>query len=140
MLRAGIQARDEFFAYLDPHILSRRRAPGTDMLSLLCITEMGGRRLSDETVKGIGGLLLLAGSETTKEGLSTLLANLLDHPEQLAAVQADTTLIPRAWAESPRRNPPVRYLMREAAETVGIGGPDDFTRCHRGLPARVGEP
>ncbi|MER6466341.1 cytochrome P450 [Streptomyces sp. NPDC001228] len=122
VLRAGVQARDDFYTYLEPHIAGRRRAPGPDMLSLLCTAEVGGEPLPDETIKGTCGLLLLAGSETTAKGLSALLSNLLNHPEQLAAVQADATLIPQAWAETLRLNSPVQYLMREAAEPLEIGG------------------
>ncbi|WP_329124488.1 cytochrome P450 [Streptomyces sp. NBC_01465] len=59
---------------------------------------------------------------TTERALASLLANLLDHPAQLAAVRAAPGLIPRAWAESLRRNPPVHVLVRTAVRDVPLAG------------------
>ncbi|MBO0516294.1 cytochrome P450 [Streptomyces beijiangensis] len=59
---------------------------------------------------------------TTERALASLLANLLDHPAQLAALRAAPGLIPHAWAESLRRDPPVHVLMRRAVRDVPLGG------------------
>ncbi|WP_328536052.1 cytochrome P450 [Streptomyces sp. NBC_00344] len=58
----------------------------------------------------------------TERALASLVASLLDHPDQLAAVRADPALIPRAWQESLRRNPPVHVLVRRAVQDMELAG------------------
>lgn len=119
---AGMRTRDELAAYLVPIIRQRREAPGDDLLSRLCLAEVDGVRMTDEEVKAFCSLLLAAGGETTDKAVASLFANLLDHPDQLAAVREDRSLIPRAFAESLRFTPPVHMIMRQPAEDVEIGG------------------
>ncbi|MEV0091449.1 cytochrome P450 [Streptomyces sp. NPDC050738] len=59
---------------------------------------------------------------TTERALASLLGNLLDHPAQLASLRAAPGLIPRAWAETLRRNPPVHVLLRTAVQDVPLAG------------------
>jgi cytochrome P450 len=67
----------------------RRKHSATDLLGSLT---MAGTLSRDELV-GIGVLLLTAGHETTANSLSLGTFALLQHPEQLAALRANTTLI-----------------------------------------------
>ncbi|WP_250305754.1 cytochrome P450 [Streptomyces sp. A 4/2] len=77
--------------------------------------------------RGGPGTAALAGlladrAALTEKALASLIANLLDHPAQLAAVREDPALIPRAWAETLRRNPPVHVLVRRAVQDVPLAG------------------
>ncbi|MYW03215.1 cytochrome P450 [Streptomyces sp. SID3343] len=119
---AGLRTRDEFAAYLLPLIAQRRENPGTDLLSTLCVAEIDGTRMSDEDIKAFCSLLLAAGGETTDKAIASLFKNLLEHPEQLAAVREDRSLLPRAFAETLRFSPPVHMIMRQPAEDVELGG------------------
>ncbi|WP_405743271.1 cytochrome P450 [Streptomyces sp. NBC_01525] len=119
---AGLRTRDEFAAYLLPVIRDRRENPGDDLLSTLCAAEIDGARMSDEDIKAFCSLLLTAGGETTDKALSALMYNLLCHPEQLAAVRADRSLIAPAFAETLRYTPPVHMIMRQPSEDVDIAG------------------
>ncbi|MEU3018979.1 MULTISPECIES: cytochrome P450 [unclassified Nocardiopsis] len=119
---AGLRTREEFAAYLLPIIAARRERPGDDLLSRLCQAEVDGTRMTDEEVKAFCSLLLAAGGETTDKALASLFANLVTHPEQLAAVRADRSLIPRAFVESLRLTPPVQMIMRQASRDVEVGG------------------
>ncbi|SDM37208.1 pulcherriminic acid synthase [Allokutzneria albata] len=121
-LERGMVSRDELYDYLTPHLERRRARPGADLLSTLCAAEVDGRPLDDEMIKGFCGTLLGAGGETTDKALSSFLANLLDHPDQLAEVRDDPGLIPQAWAESLRRNPPVLVVLRQTDRAVALGG------------------
>ncbi|MBQ1080664.1 cytochrome P450 [Nocardiopsis sp. B62] len=118
----GLRTRDEFAEYMLPIIAERRERPGDDLLSRLCQAEVGGTRMTDEEVKAFCSLLLAAGGETTDKALASLFANLITHPEQLEAVRADRSLIPRAFAESLRLTPPVQMIMRQASRDVELGG------------------
>ncbi|MER7400633.1 cytochrome P450 [Streptomyces sp. NPDC000151] len=119
---AGLRTQEEFAAYMLPIIRERRENLGDDLLSTLCAAEIDGTRMSDEDIKAFCSLLLTAGGETTDKAISSIMHNLLRHPEQLAAVRADRSLIERAFAETLRFTPPVHMIMRQTAEEVTIGG------------------
>lgn len=120
--RAGERTRVEFAEYMLPIIRERRKAPGDDLLSTLCTAEVDGVRMGDEDIKAFCSLLLAAGGETTDKAIAGIFTNLLRHPEQLEAVRADRTLIPRAFAETLRYTPPVHMIMRKSATEVALGG------------------
>lgn len=119
---AGHRTREEFAEYMIPIIRRRRENPGDDLLSTLCAAEVDGVRMSDEDIKAFCSLLLAAGGETTNKAIAALFANLLTHPEQLAAVRADRSLIDRAFAETLRYTPPVHMIMRQTTTEVALSG------------------
>lgn len=119
---AGERTRQEFAAYMIPVIQERRQSPGDDLLSALCAAEVDGVRMSDEDIKAFCSLLLAAGGETTDKAIASIFANLLAHPEQLAAVRTDRSLIDRAFAETLRYTPPVHMIMRRTAHEVKLTG------------------
>ncbi|HET6734763.1 cytochrome P450 [Mycobacterium sp.] len=83
--------------YMAGLVAGARRNPGEDMLGML-VREHGDELTNDE-LRGIASLLLLAGHETTSNmlGLGTLA--LLRHPEQLAAVRDDADAVAPAVEE-----------------------------------------
>ncbi|MCX5008213.1 cytochrome P450 [Streptomyces sp. NBC_00638] len=119
---AGERTRVEFAEYLIPVIRERRENPGDDLLSSLCAAEVDGVRMSDEDIKAFCSLLLAAGGETTDKAIASILANLLTHPDQLAAVREDRGLIAAAFAETLRYTPPVHMIMRQSATEVEVSG------------------
>jgi cytochrome P450 len=84
-------------AYMAALVTGARRNPGEDMLGML--VREHGHELTDDELRGIASLLLLAGHETTSNmlGLGTLA--LLRHPEQLAAVRDDADAVGPAVEE-----------------------------------------
>ncbi|PZH09524.1 cytochrome P450 [Streptomyces sp. NTH33] len=119
---AGERTRVEFAEYMLPIIRERRENLGDDLLSTLCAAEIDGVRMSDEDIKAFCSLLLAAGGETTDKAIAGIFANLLLHPDQLAAVREDRSLIPRAFAETLRYTPPVHMIMRQSATEVTVSG------------------
>lgn len=119
---AGERTRVEFAEYMLPIIRERRGNLGDDLLSTLCAAEIDGVRMSDEDIKAFCSLLLAAGGETTDKAIAGIFANLLLHPDQLAAVREDRSLIPRAFAETLRYTPPVHMIMRQTATEVTLSG------------------
>ncbi|MFF9687204.1 cytochrome P450 [Streptomyces sp. NPDC014623] len=117
---AGERTRVEFAEYMLPIIRERRENPGDDLLSTLCAAEVDGVRMSDEDIKAFCSLLLAAGGETTDKAIAGIFTNLLLHPDQLAAVRADRSLIPQAFAETLRYTPPVHMIMRQTATEVTL--------------------
>ncbi|MFJ9416583.1 cytochrome P450 [Streptomyces sp. NPDC101227] len=118
----GLRTSEELAAYMFPIIQERRAAPGDDLLSTLCTTEIDGTRMNDRDITAFVSLLLSAGGETTDKALAGIFRNLLAHPDQLAAVRADRSLVPAAFAETLRYSPPVQMIMRQPAEDVALSG------------------
>ncbi len=119
---AATAARDELDAYLRPLVATRRESPGTDLISTLATTTVEGDRLTDEQIIRFAMLMVFAGGETTEKGLATTLRNLLAHPEALAEVRRDRSLLPRAIAESFRYTAPTHMVPRQTREEVHVSG------------------
>lgn len=115
---ASLALRDYFAGILQ----ERRRAPREDVISDLAEAEIDGRRLDDEEIYSFLRLLLPAGVETTAHALPTFLWRLLGHPDQLRAVMADRSLVPRAIEEALRLDVPVLYITRVTTVDTEIRG------------------
>ncbi|MGB3441425.1 MAG: cytochrome P450 [Actinophytocola sp.] len=119
---AGLSARDQLFDYFGDLIDQRRHVPTEDLISTLCTATVDGVRMTDAEIKSFSALLLTGGGETTEKALDLLICNLLDNPDQLAAVTADPELIKFALAESLRFSPVLHILTRETTEAVTLSG------------------
>jgi len=106
-------------AYLREEIAERRMAPKPGMITQLVQAEADGDKLSEDELLAMILVLFVAGHETTTHALSTSILTLLNHPDQLAELQADWEgLAPRAVEELLRFNSPVqmtkpRYARRD---------------------------
>lgn len=67
-------------------------------------------------------ILAIAGSETTRNALSQGLVALVEHPDQLAMLRADPSLIGSATDEIIRWTSPVLFFGRTATTEVELGG------------------
>ena len=121
---AAAEATARFHEYLGSLIAAKRRAPGNDVLStLIAVTDEGGDRLSAEELHATTLLLLLAGHETTLNMIGNAVLALIRHPDQLAALRADWSLLDGTVEESLRYDGPLRTAsVRFAAEELTIGG------------------
>jgi cytochrome P450 len=104
--------------YLAQLVTGKRAEPGEDILSDLARDE----DLSIEELVGIGFLLLLAGHETTANMLALGTFALLEHPDQLAALRAEPSLLPDAVEELLRYLSVADIFYRYAGEDLELGG------------------
>ncbi|MEU2582420.1 cytochrome P450 [Streptomyces avermitilis] len=112
-------------AFLDELIEDKRStAPADDLLGDLIRTRAeDDDRLSGEELRAMAFILLVAGHETTVNLITNGVHTLLTHPDQLAALRADMTLLDRAVEEVLRFEGPVETATyRYAAESMEIGG------------------
>ncbi|KUN88833.1 cytochrome P450 family protein [Streptomyces griseoruber] len=102
----------------------RCAGPSGDLLSdLIRTTAQDGDRLSPGELRGMAFVLLIAGHETTVNLITNAVHALLTHPDQLAALRADTTLLDGAVEEALRYEGPVENAtFRFAAEPLEIAG------------------
>ncbi len=112
----------EFRAYFEAAIAARRTAPSDDVISTLIKAEEENQILTAGEILSLAVLLLFAGNETTTNLLGNTMLALLSHPDQLAAVQADHSLIPNVVEETLRYDAPVVGLLRQATEDVELSG------------------
>lgn len=118
---AAFNALRNYFAEL---VEQRRRDPQDDVITELVEAEVDGQRLSDEQIFAFLRLLLPAGVETTYRSLGNLLYALLTHPDQLAQVRDDPTLIPSAVEEGLRWESPIFNTGRISTRDSQLGGVD----------------
>src|SRR3954453_1617290 len=118
--RAGMP---DLYAYARLLADEKRRAPGDDVMSiLLAQVDEGGGRVSDAEFENMFWLFAVAGNETLRNGLPGGLIALLQHPEQLAAVRADRSLLPGAVEEMLRWWTPVMVFRRTATREADLAG------------------
>lgn len=130
VIEQGLRTKAELEEYMVPIIQERRAHPGDDLLSVLCTAEVDGVRMTDLEVKAFVSLLLTAGGETTDKAVASCMKNLVEHPDQMAAVAADRSLVDNVFAETLRYSPPVHMIMRTPDEDVELSGgtvPKDAT-------------
>lgn len=118
----GIRARDELAAFAGPLVAERRANPGEDLVSQMCSTQVNGEGLDDDDVRSFITLMIVAGGETTERSLGEVMLNLLRHPDQLAAVRADRSLVKTAFVETLRYSSPVNIASRTASADVELQG------------------
>jgi cytochrome P450 len=120
---AAERAAAEFVAYLRQLAAERRRAPGDDLLShLVSVRDAEGDRLTEDELVTTCILLLNAGHEATVNVSGNGLLALLTHPDQLARLRGDPSLLPTAIEELMRFDSPLQLFERTATEDVEVGG------------------
>ncbi|MET9666337.1 cytochrome P450 [Streptomyces sp. NPDC006475] len=118
------RAVDELAVYLDELIEDKRcQGPTGDLLSALITARAeDDDRLSAAELRALAYLLLIAGHETTVNLIGNGVRALLAHPDQLAALRADFSLLDGAVEEMLRYDGPVEAAtVRFTAESLRIG-------------------
>jgi cytochrome P450 len=100
----------------------REEEPREDLTSFILGSEFGGKYMTDLDFGSFFVQLVTAGNDTTKTMLSSGLHALLQHPEQLAELRADPSLIPGAVEEILRWANPLHYFRRTATEDTELSG------------------
>jgi cytochrome P450 len=84
--------------------------------------DVDDRPLSDEEIAGFVRLLVIAGASTTYRAYGNLMFALLTHPDQLAQVRADRSLVRGAIEESLRLEQPLVHWGRTALRDGEVQG------------------
>jgi cholest-4-en-3-one 26-monooxygenase len=116
------QATMEMFTYADGLSQKRQADPQDDLLSVLLEAEIDGDSLTQFQVNAFFLLLQNAGSETTRNLITTGTLALIEHPDELTKLSNDLTLLPTAIEELLRYVTPVMYFSRQAARATEVGG------------------
>ncbi len=117
------EAAAEMFAYADDLCQERQKNPQDDLLSELVRAEVDGYKLTQLQIDLFFMLLQNAGSETTRNLITTGTVTLLEHPEQLAWLSEDMGgRLPTAIEELLRWATPVLQFKRTVTRDTVVGG------------------
>jgi len=118
---AAAAAVGAMFEYGQSVIKDKRAKPSDDLASQLLSAELDGRKLSDEEFLLFFMLLVDAGGDTTRNLVGTGLYELLNAPEQWAALAQNLgTMMPKARDELLRLTSPVIYMRRTLKQDFNL--------------------
>ncbi len=115
------KASTDLAEYFVDLIAKRRSDLGDDLLSKLVLAEEEGDQLSEAELVATCILLLVAGHETTANLIANGVLALLRHPDQLAALRADESLIDGTVEEILRYDSPVQLTTRVVTRETTVG-------------------
>lgn len=122
-LAEAMVSANAFMTYLTKLFAARREDPRDDLITGLLQAEERGDRLSERELLGMVMLLLIAGHETTVGLIANGIHALLRHPDQLALLRDDPSLIESAVEEILRHDSSViTTTARWAARDVELRG------------------
>lgn len=148
MQRDAVRASVEFSEYLRALLAERRARPGEDLISQLALVLDEGERLTESELVGTCVLLLNAGHEATVNATGIAWWTLFRHPEQLARLCEDRSLLPTAIDELLRFDTPAPMFERWVLEGFELHGVEIPRGAELGLlfasanrdPAAFGRP
>jgi cytochrome P450 len=113
----------EFQHYFAARLEERRKEAHDDIISDIVHAEVEGERPLDLTeMLSILQQLLVAGNETTASAIVEGMWLLIQHPEELARVQRDATLVPGLVEEVLRLATPTANMWRICKEDAEVEG------------------
>ncbi len=117
-----LRSVEDLTAYFQAAIRAQRRQPREGLVNTLLTAEVDGDRLSEDEVIANLIITMVGGQETTTNLIGNGLLTLLRHPEDLARLRADLSLIPSAVEELLRYESPSQHTARLAPEDTELGG------------------
>lgn len=111
----------EMAEYLPQIIAERRARPTGDLISSITEAEIDGRALTDEEMRGLVAVVILAASETSTSLIGNLMGLLADRPELWRQLRADRAQIDPVIEEALRYEAPVQRKLRLTTRPVRVG-------------------
>jgi len=117
-----LEAVEGMTAYFREAIREHRDHPQDDLITAFIEAEVEGDRLTEEEMIANLMVTMVGGQETTTNLIGNGMLTLLRHPDQLAMLQADLSLVPSAVEELLRFESPSQHTARIAPEDTELGG------------------
>jgi cytochrome P450 len=115
---AGFTASIELIAFGEELAADHRAAPRETLSLRMLEAEWEGRAITDRQFGRLFQNLVVGGVETTRNTLGWFVYEMIRHPNQYAALQVDSGLIPNAVEEILRFRNTVVYLRRTATRDL----------------------
>ena len=108
------------YNYIDNEIDKAIANPGEDLYSVLLASEIDGRKLTKEEVKGVMILTFAGGRDTVINAVTNTIAYFADHPESLERLRNEPEIITTAIEELIRYFSPLTQMGRVVTEDTQI--------------------
>ncbi len=118
----ALQASLDLRGYFSDWVADAKRRGRDDLAGTILRSEIEGERLSQDEVIGFLFLLVLAGSETTRNLLGNAVYWLAENPDQRARVRSDPSLVPAWIEEALRYDSPTQALARLVTRDATFAG------------------
>jgi cytochrome P450 len=116
-------AIQDFYAYFDALVADRRATPRDDLATLIASAKTeSGEYYANTFAYGWFIAIATAGHDTTSSTMAGTIEQLAQHPDQLAAVRGDLSLVPDLINEGLRWSSPVKHFMRQATQDYTLSG------------------
>lgn len=116
------RASEALTAYFTESLADRRARPRDDLLSDMVRLQAEGAELSDDELRINLSALLVGGNLTTTDLIGNAVRLLINHPDELAKLKADPSIINAVVEETLRYEPPVDVTGRIASRDMELGG------------------
>lgn len=118
----GTKRGTELEIYIQRQIERALTEPDDDFFSALCQSEYRGRKLTREEVAGYANLAFAGGRDTVITIVSSAIAWLAEHPQDLQALRADSRLVASATEEFIRYFSPLTQIGRVCPHGAQVHG------------------
>jgi cytochrome P450 len=113
---------EEMCKYFHSAVEQIREHPRPGLIHSFLTAEIDGDRLTEDEVVANTIVTMVGGQETTTNLIGNGVLTLLRHPDELARLRADLSLIPSAVEEMLRFEPPSQHTARLAPADAELGG------------------
>jgi cytochrome P450 len=134
------QAQAELDDYIDGLIAARRQSPRDDLLSRLIAVEEAGETLSRDELQAVVAMMLVAGTDTTRNQLSNMIHTFAHYPDAWAMVRERPEIVPNAVEEAIRWEPADARHSPDRARRHRGRRLRNSARVVRAADVAVGEP
>ncbi|MCI2283897.1 cytochrome P450 [Colwellia sp. MSW7] len=111
---------DVLYDYLDEQIEKAIATPGEDLYSFLLGSEVNGKPLTKEEVKGVLSLTFAGGRDTIINAVTNTVAYLAEHPESLERLKKEPEITTKAVEELVRYFSPLTQMGRVVTEDTQV--------------------
>jgi cytochrome P450 len=112
----------EMGEYFRGKVRAEREHPTDGLINALVNAEIDGDRLGEDDIVANIIVTMVGGQETTTNLIGNGILTLLRHPEEMARLRADPSLMPSAVEELLRFESPSQHTARLAPADVVLGG------------------
>ncbi|MCG2621323.1 cytochrome P450 [Arthrobacter sp. I2-34] len=119
---ANMAAAGALMKYIEEQVARCRATADDSLLSVVANAVIDGEPISREAAMGMVLVLVVAGHETTVNGIASALWMIGKHPQVKDQLLADPGLIPAAVEETLRIESPVSMMARTVAQDTEFGG------------------
>ncbi|PWJ43885.1 cytochrome P450 [Sediminitomix flava] len=108
------------YDYIDDQIEKAIENPGEDLYSMLLASEVNGKKLTKEEIKGVMILTFAGGRDTVINAVTNSISYFAEHPESLRRLQAEPEIRGKAVEELIRYFAPLTHMGRVVTEDTTV--------------------